>query len=110
MSYLRAFLKHEFVNASYFKYTLPIKDYYLIQWFPKSWTLIHGHNNNNCKFITLNGSLEEKRYSDKNDTNSLIEINEIKAGKLYFIDDNLGYHQMKNNNEYNIWSIHKYYQ
>ena len=62
MTFLSAFLKYEFINASYFKYTLPIKNYYLIKWFPGSRTTIHNHNGKNFNFMLLIGSLTEFRY------------------------------------------------
>ena len=109
MTFLSAFLKCEFINASYFKYTLPIKNYYLIKWFPGSRTTIHNHNGKQCDFMLLNGSLTECRYLGKN-IGSLIEVNKIKPLKISSINDEIGHHQMFNFDDEVRWSIHKYYK
>ena len=104
MNFLNAFLKCESINASYLKYTLPLKNYYLIKWFPSSRTDIHGHNGKECKFLLLNGSLIEYRYN-----NNSRKINNLKPLKLYTINDQIGTHLMKNHEDKIKWSIHKYY-
>ena len=43
--FLNSLLKTELINSSYIKYNLPIKNYFLIQWFPFSHTLIHTGQN-----------------------------------------------------------------
>ena len=78
--FLNSLLKTELINSSYIKYNLPIKNYFLIQWFPFSHTLIHGHDGKECIFFTLNGSLKEYKYSDKTNKNSL---------NLWIVSDNL---------------------
>ena len=52
----------------YIKYKIPslYSEIYLIKWFPNSKTKIHNHRGKNCNFITLNGSLSEKRYLKNN--------------------------------------------
>ena len=78
MSFLNHFLRYEFKNSSYFKYTLPIKNYYLVKWLPKSKSTIHNHDGKQCNFMLLNGSLTECRYLGPN-IGSLIEVNKIKS-------------------------------
>ena len=102
-----AFFKCEFINASYFKYTFPIKNYYLIEWVPRSRTAIHNHNGKQCDFMLLNGSLTECRYVGEN-IGSLIEVNKIKPFQISSINDEIGHHQMFNIDDEVRWSIHKY--
>ena len=105
MNFLNAFLKCEFKNASYLKYTLPIKNYYLIKWFPSSNTDIHSHDGKQCNFMILNGSMSEKRYG----LNALITDHILQPLKKYSINDQIGAHSMHNTDEKVKWSIHKYY-
>tara|TARA_Y100000590_G_C15544500_1_gene948312 strand:+ start:628 stop:945 length:318 start_codon:yes stop_codon:yes gene_type:complete len=104
MEFLNGFLKYEFINNSYFKYKLPIKNYYLIKWFPFSRTKIHGHNNKKCKFIILNDTLFEKRYLQ----NNTYKTENLKSFKIYSIDDSIGAHSVQNLDDRIKWSIHKY--
>ena len=108
MSFLNHFLRYEFKNSSYFKYTLPIKNYYLVKWLPKSKSTIHNHDGKQCNFMLLNGSLTECRYLGPN-IGSLIEVNKIKSFKISFINDDIGHHQIFNFDDKIRWSIHKYY-
>jgi hypothetical protein len=95
-------------NKSYIKYKLPITNFYLIQWKPKSKTDIHNHNGKNCQFVLFNSSLQEVRYKNKK-ISSLYESNKIKPFKIQLINDNQGYHQVFNFDDKIKWSLHHYY-
>ena len=101
------FLKRELINFSYFKYTLPIKNYYLIQWLPKARTNIHDHDGKQCNFMVLNGPLYECRYKDKS-IDSLQSSQAIKQFQMNSINDSEGYHQIFNFDNKIKYSIHRY--
>jgi hypothetical protein len=90
----------------YIKYKLPSlhSEIYLIKWLPNSKTKIHNHCGKNCNFLLLKGSLTETRYLKNNE----IESNEIKAFQINFINDELGKHEIKNNDDQIKWSLHRY--
>jgi len=106
---MHRFLNKVNVNNQYFKYKLPfiIGELYLINFKPKSNTTIHGHNGNNCYYLLLNGSLHENRYKKK-DNASIYNDFKLKRGKIYHINDNMGYHQLFNNESFNKYSLHYY--
>ena len=95
-------------NKSYIKYKLPISNYYLIKWKPKSNTDIHNHDGKNCRFILFNGTLQEIRYKN-NRISSLYESNKINPLIINTINDNDGYHQIYNFDNKIKWSLHNYY-
>ena len=103
MNVLNAFLKYEFINASYLKYTLPIKNYFLIRWLPFSRTKIHGHDGKQCDFMILNGSMSEKRRID-----ATLQDTILLPLKRYSINDEIGVHSMHNTDDKIKWSIHRY--
>ena len=104
MNFLNAFLKCEFKNASYLKYTLPIQNYYLIKWFPFSRTNIHGHDGKQCDYMILNGTMSEKRYG----INANVTENVLQPFIKYSINDEIGAHSMHNTDDKVKWSIHRY--
>lgn len=97
-------------ESSYIKYRLPSisSDIYLIRWHRNSRTKIHNHNGQDCHFIILNGNLSEYIYKNEN-INSLKKYEELKPFKLNFINDMIGYHQIMNDNDKFIWSLHRYH-
>ena len=90
----------------YIKYKIPslYSEIYLIKWFPNSKTKIHNHRGKNCSFLLLKGSLTETRYLK----NNKIEINEIKPFQINSINDEIGTHRIKNNDNIVKWSLHRY--
>ena len=104
MNFLNSFLKCEFKNASYLKYTLPIQNYYLIKWFPFSRTKIHDHDGKQCNFMILNGLMSEKRYGINADVTESI----LQQLKIYSINDEIGTHSMHNTDDKVKWSLHRY--
>ena len=108
MKLLNSFLKNELKNSSYLKYTLPIKNYYLVKWYPRASSKIHNHNGKQCNFMILNGSLNESRFRTE-EKSDIIGTQLLNPFKIYKINDTEGYHQMFNLGYKNKWSIHKYY-
>ena len=104
MNFLNTFLKCESVSYGYLKYTLPIKNYYLIKWFPGSRTKIHDHDGKQCNFMILNGSMSEKRYGINADVTESI----LQQLKRYSINDEIGAHSMHNTDDKVKWSLHRY--
>ena len=94
------------INNQYIKYKLPSlkSEIYLIKWLPNSITDIHNHNGKNCNFLLLKGSLTETRYLKNNE----IESNEIKPFQRNLINDEIGEHEIKNNDDKIKWSLHRY--
>lgn len=95
-------------NKSYIKYKLPITNFYLIQWKPKSRSDIHNHNGKICQFMTINGSLQEVRFKE-NKITTLYQSKKIESFTIQSINDNEGYHQIFNFDDKIKWSLHHYY-
>ena len=96
------------VGNAYTKYTLQLSNLALIRWEPKCSTDIHDHEGKKCKFIVLNGSLQENRYTDKN-LGSLYSSKCVEPLTFTKIKSEDGYHQMFNNDDWEKYSIHRYY-
>tara|TARA_B110000046_G_C12849950_1_gene337298 strand:- start:49 stop:363 length:315 start_codon:yes stop_codon:yes gene_type:complete len=96
-----------FKDKPYYKYRLPsVKGkLYLIQWNPNQYTDIHKHDGNDCHFYILKGPLNETVY---NKDFQIIHKTTYQKKDMGFINDNIGYHKMRNtSNEYK-WSLHLY--
>ena len=94
------------INDQYIKFIIPSlrSELYLIKWFPHSKTDIHNHDGKNCNFLLLKGSLTETRYLKNNE----IESNEIKPFQINSMNDEIGEHEIKNNDDTIKWSLHRY--
>lgn len=93
------------INNQYIKYKVPFTtSTYLIKWFPKSQSNIHSHKGKECDFVPLWGDLLEVRYK-----NQIGKSRTIKQLHLSHINDKKGKHQVFNHDNYNKWSIHRYY-
>ena len=91
----------------YIKFIIPYfssSNLYLIKWLPHSKTGIHNHNDKNCAFIMLKGSLTEIRYLKNNTT----ETNIIQSLQINYINDEIGKHELINNDNTIQWSLHRY--
>tara|TARA_B110000285_G_C14981269_1_gene541492 strand:+ start:329 stop:754 length:426 start_codon:yes stop_codon:yes gene_type:complete len=77
---------------------------FVVCWLPYQETKIHNHSDNGCLLKILEGNMVEDIY-DKNfifkENNNLIKDN------VRYIDDSIGIHKMKNNEE-NTISLHIY--
>ena len=109
MNFLKYLNPIQRVNVGpYTKYTLSLSNIALIRWNPNSSTDIHNHDDKDCEFIVLNGSLQEARYKDKyiGALYSSRCIEPLVNTKMKKTD---GYHQMFNFDNRVKYSIHKYY-
>lgn len=81
-------------------------DMYIITWINTCFSKIHNHSDNGCIMKLLNGKLEENLYDNKlNLINNKIIYNQ----DITYIDDNIGYHSLRNKNlnNYSV-SLHIY--
>tara|TARA_B110000208_G_C11617975_1_gene376132 strand:+ start:505 stop:819 length:315 start_codon:yes stop_codon:yes gene_type:complete len=92
---------------SYTKYKIPFPfvDIYFIVWQPNAISKIHNHSENGCHMFIIKGLLKEELY---NKELSLIDINYYGSLEKSYIDDKIGYHKIKNSNQY-TFSIHIYH-
>jgi hypothetical protein len=77
----------------------------LIKWKPKSESLIHDHSINGCILKVIDGKLEETLY---NKNIKLIKETIYQKGNINYIDNQIGYHKIKNLNLEPTYSIHLY--
>jgi cysteine dioxygenase len=97
------------INKWYTKYKIPfpIIDIFLFKWKPKIETPIHNHSNSGCIMLVLKGCLSEQIY-----TKDLIfkkEKNHTKLLNISYINNNIGYHSIKNKMYDNCYSVHFYH-
>ena len=112
-----------FPDRNYTKILLPYDtpkiNMYLIEWKPGAITHVHGHNGNiGCIFKVLSGNLKETLYGnyydivnpDNNPDNKyLINDMYLKKSHINYLNDNIGYHRIQNNNgNLNSYSLHIY--
>ena len=103
------FIKRYNINNQYIKFKIPLlKEAYLIQWNPKSETIIHAHDGKQCDFMVLSGSLFECIYSG-NQGGSLKHTRILTPYQKYSINDPIGSHQVFNFEAKKNWSLHRYY-
>jgi cysteine dioxygenase len=77
---------------------------FVVCWLPYQETKIHNHSENGCLLKILEGNMVEEIY-DKNFV--LRENNNLIKDNVRYIDDSIGIHKMKNNEE-NTISLHIY--
>lgn len=93
----------------------------VLTWLPGQMTNIHGHPENGCIMMPLHGTLTEERFNIAEPisltsngvcpTKNLSvqkEIRIIMPGQAAFINDTIGYHQVKNNSNTLAVSLHVY--
>lgn len=97
----------------------------LLNWKPFQKSPIHNHPKGGCFLIPMNGSLLETQFDVINmknnynfntnqlftiDPNDVIKKEEhiLPITSINFIDDNLGVHQVENNSDKNVISLHVY--
>jgi len=92
---------------TYTKYWIPFPfvDIYFIVWQPNTVSKIHNHSKNGCHMFILKGMIREEIYTKNL---SLININYYSTFDKSYIDDNIGYHRIKNSNQYS-YSLHIYH-
>ncbi len=81
-------------------------DMYILTWNNNQESKIHNHADNGCLSKTLLGSYQECLY-DPNDLTNIIHINNKKINSISFINNKMGYHKIKNNDEITV-TLHIY--
>ena len=91
----------------YTKYWIPFPfiDIYFISWKPNAISKIHNHSKNGCYMFILKGDIKEEIFN-KNLNN--IGSNYYSTFDISYINDNIGYHRIKNTNQYS-YSLHFYH-
>ena len=91
----------------YTKYWIPFPfiDIYFIVWKPNALSKIHNHSKNGCYMLILKGDIKEEIYNKKL---NIIGSNYYSTFDISYINDNIGYHRIKNTNQYS-YSLHFYH-
>ena len=91
----------------YTKYWIPFPfiDIYFIVWEPNAISKIHNHSKNGCYLFLIKGNIIEEIYNKKL---KKIGTNIYDNFSLSYINDNIGYHRIKNYNQYS-YSLHIYH-
>lgn len=91
----------------YTKYWLPFPliDIYFIVWKPNAISKIHNHSKNGCYMFILKGDIKEEIF---NKNLNIIGSNYYSTFDISYINDNIGYHRIKNTNQYS-YSLHFYH-
>lgn len=76
----------------------------ILCWQPNQGSPIHNHPKQGCLLKVLEGELSEKKY---NKSNYIVETI-YKTGEVSYIDNQLGVHQIKNQNQEKAVSLHLY--
>jgi len=99
--------------VNYGKYTKTLLPYsvgnynmFLIKWEANIFTDIHGHSDKGCIFKVLEGSIAENIYSPEDLRFKKRCIHT--AGSIRYIDNNIGYHNIINDNDHLSYSLHIY--
>ena len=91
----------------YTKYWIPFPfiDIYFIVWKPNALSKIHNHSKNGCYMVILKGDIKEEIFNKKL---NIIGTNYYSTFDTSYINDNIGYHRIKNTNQYS-YSLHFYH-
>ncbi len=80
-------------------------DLVLISWLPYKYSRIHDHPERGCLLKIMNGCLKEKLYSKDLDNTY---CNNLLTNQTSYIDNNIGYHQILNETNQIVYSLHIY--
>lgn len=91
----------------YTKYWIPFSfiDIYFIAWKPNALSKIHNHSKNGCYMFILKGDIKEEIFNKKL---NIIGSNYYSTFDISYINDDIGYHRIKNTNQYS-YSLHFYH-
>lgn len=91
----------------YIKYKIPFPfiDIFLIKWKPKAISKIHNHSKSGCWMFILYGDIKEEIFNKRL---SHIGTNYYSTFDRSYINDDIGYHRIKNGNNYS-YSLHIYH-
>ena len=102
----------EFIQLNPYNYSRckvyddPMFDIHIITWYNLQSSPIHNHANNGCLSKILTGDLTELIYNP-DDLRKPIQFNHHKLNKISYIDNKIGYHKIKNNDDITV-SLHIY--
>jgi len=99
------------MNNIYCKYSIEFlkKELSLIKWFPNVQTEIHNHKGKRCSYFLLTGPLIETIYGHNFKDYPIPKSQKNhRRWSIGYIDDNIGYHSMKNPCNKNKYSLHYY--
>ena len=92
---------------SYTKYKIPFPfiDIFFISWKPNAISKIHNHSKSGCWMYILKGDIKEEIFTKNL---SHIGTNYYSTFDRSYINDNIGYHRIKNGKNYS-YSLHIYH-
>ena len=81
----------------------------LLCWEPGNVTAIHSHGGERCWVYQIDGSLNEIRF-DQDEQGELVETHQmtLEPGKLTYMEDSMGYHQILNESGSRAMTLHIY--
>lgn len=97
------------MKSIYQKFRIPLTNLYVIRWYPKVISLIHGHPQTECNFMVLKGSLQENRFKlVPGGGYFMISSTTLTEYQSSHINDSKGHHTIKNLSDRDTWSLHYY--
>ena len=93
------------MNYLRYRIPFPIIDIFFIVWKPYVVSKIHNHSKNGCYMVILKGDIKEEIF---NKNLNIIGSNYYSTFEISYINDNIGYHRIKNTNQYS-YSLHFYH-
>lgn len=82
----------------------------LLCWEQGQITPIHCHGGQECWVYMLQGSIEEKRYEEKQGSTELevVQTTQMSEGKFSYMNDDMGLHSLRNTHPGQAMSLHLY--
>ncbi len=93
------------MNYTKYRIPFPFVDIFIIKWLPNAISKIHNHSKSGCWMFILYGNIKEEIFTKKL---SLTGINYYSSFDRSYINDDIGYHRIKNGNNY-TYSLHIYH-
>lgn len=120
---LNQFIFNDNINTyGYNKHVITIPDinnlYLTVNtWYPNAKTPLHDHDEHSCLIMPIIGNLEQDIFPIFNNNKLLLPYNNvicktehILEGNIGYIDDNIGQHIIKNNDNKIVISLHFYHK
>lgn len=83
-------------------------EFILLCWSPGAITPIHDHAGQDCWVYQVQGSVRERRYAQKNEQFELTNDMTLRAGKLCYMHDRMGFHALENETNQPSMTLHIY--
>tara|TARA_B100000768_G_scaffold169536_1_gene175219 strand:+ start:302 stop:841 length:540 start_codon:yes stop_codon:yes gene_type:complete len=99
------------LDGDYSRNCIARKDAYemiLICWDVDAKTPIHDHGGQHCWVLQVSGTITEKRFEQNEGGFSLVDEAELRAGKISYMNDKMGYHTLENNSKSRSMTLHIY--